>query len=266
MAVENAMQVFTLLDKSNCGKCGEKTCLAFAGAVFTGKKAISACPTLDPEVVRRFTASGDDVQPAATDDYVAEMKEELGALDFTAAAERCGATLKNGWIAARVMGKEFRVNREGQFSSDIHITPWVSGPFLTYILHGKGLEPTGNWISYREVEGGRERYGLFQQRTENDLRKVADAYPDLFRDMVEIFQGSKVEDQFEADISVVLLPLPKVPVMISYWLPDDGLESSLNIFFDETVNDNLGNDGIYSICAGLTTMFEKLAERHGFAV
>lgn len=266
MAVENAMQIFTHLDKSNCRKCGEKTCLAFAGAVFTGRKAIDACPTLEPELKKSFGPSGAADQTITTEDYVVELKKQLASLDFPTAAKRSGAILKNGWICTKIMGKEFRVNKDGQFSSDIHITPWITGPFLSYILHGKGLEPTGNWITYREVKGGRERYGLFQQRTEADMRKVADAYPDLFRDMVEIFQGRKVEDQFEADISVVLLPLPKVPVMICYWLPDDGLESSLNIFFDETVDDNLGNDGIYSICAGLTTMFEKLAERHGFRV
>ncbi|WP_136795982.1 DUF3786 domain-containing protein [Desulfosediminicola ganghwensis] len=263
MPGQNAMQIFTLLDKSNCGKCGDKTCLAFAGAVFTGRKSIDACPTLETDIKERFRSPGNDGAEAA-ENYLEEMTSQLATLDFSSAAERSGATLKNGWISARVMGKEFRVNREGRFSSDIHITNWVTGPFLSYILHGKGLEPTGNWITYREVDGGRERYGLFQQRAEADLRKVADAYPDLFRDMVEVFQGSEVENQFEADISVVLMPLPKVPVMISYWLPEDGLESSLNIFFDETVNDNLGNDGIYSICTGLTTMFEKLAERHGF--
>jgi CO dehydrogenase/acetyl-CoA synthase gamma subunit (corrinoid Fe-S protein) len=31
MAVgKNAMKIFSILDKSNCKKCGEKTCLAFA--------------------------------------------------------------------------------------------------------------------------------------------------------------------------------------------------------------------------------------------
>ena len=82
--------------------------------------------------------------------------------------------------------------------------------------------------------------------------------------MVGIFQGKEVESRFAADVSVVLLPLPKIPIMICYWQPDDGLDSTLNIFFDATVNDNIGNDGIYSLCSGLTTMFGKLAERHGF--
>lgn len=140
------------------------------------------------------------------------------------------------------------------------------GPFLAYVLYGKGRAPEGKWISYREVKGGRERYGLFQKRCEEDMRRIGDGYPDLFKDLVEIFQGREVEPQFASDISVVLLPLPKVPVMICYWRPEEGLDSTLNIFFDATVDENVGNDGIYSLCAGLMTMFGKLAERHGFKV
>jgi ArsR family metal-binding transcriptional regulator len=36
---KNAFEIFHFLDKSNCKQCGEKTCLAFAGAVSWGKKA-----------------------------------------------------------------------------------------------------------------------------------------------------------------------------------------------------------------------------------
>lgn len=264
MAARNAMEIFTVLDKSNCRKCGEKTCLAFAGAVFTGKKAIHECPMLSAEEKARL---GMESEAAATDDsldMLDVLKGELADLDFAETARRCGGEQKNGWLIAKVLGKDFKVDHDGNFSSDIHINPWVMGPFLTYVLYGKGHEPEGKWISFREMEGGRERYGLFQKRCEEDMRKIADAYPDLFADMVNIFQGMEVEQQFAADVSVVLLPLPKVPIMICYWQPEDGLESSLNIYFDTTVDDNIGNDGIYSLCAGLTNMFEKLAERHGY--
>jgi CO dehydrogenase/acetyl-CoA synthase gamma subunit (corrinoid Fe-S protein) len=46
---KNAMEIFQLLDKSNCRECGEKTCLAFAGAVFTGARRLDQCPKLDRE-------------------------------------------------------------------------------------------------------------------------------------------------------------------------------------------------------------------------
>ncbi len=52
---KHAMEIFQLLDKSNCRECGEKTCLAFAGSVFQGKRKIEECPKLDRETIERFS-------------------------------------------------------------------------------------------------------------------------------------------------------------------------------------------------------------------
>jgi hypothetical protein len=52
--------------------------------------------------------------------------------------------------------------------------------------------------------------------------------------------------------------------MICYWKLEDGLESSLNLFFDQTANDNLGIGSVFSLGVGMAQMFEKLALRHGF--
>jgi hypothetical protein len=66
-------------------------------------------------------------------------------------------------------------------------------------------------------------------------------------------------------VSLVLHPLPLVPILICYWKPDEGLESALNLFFDESAEDNLSIEGIYSLGTGITWMFQKLAITHGGA-
>ncbi|MBW2172383.1 MAG: DUF3786 domain-containing protein, partial [Deltaproteobacteria bacterium] len=60
-----------------------------------------------------------------------------------------------------------------------------------------------------------------------------------------------------------LHPLPKVPILICYWKPDDGLESELNIFFDSTAEQNLNIESIFTLSTGLVRMLEKIALRHG---
>jgi hypothetical protein len=61
----------------------------------------------------------------------------------------------------------------------------------------------------------------------------------------------------------VLHPLPNIPIMICYWKPDEGLASSLNLYFDTTADDNLDIGSLFSLGAGLAQMFEKLSHRHG---
>lgn len=265
MEPRNAMEIFDLLNKTNCRECGEKTCLAFAGAVFTGRSNINRCPYLTLEIKEKYQTEDTsfDLPASSGDEGFDELLALLKTIDLQDAARRCGGRVVDDRVVVKILGKDFGVDREGNFYSHIHVNPWITGPFLMALAQSKGKQPTGRWISYREVKGGRERYELFRQRTEDDLRKVADSWPDLFKDMVETFQGSEVESSFQSDVSVVLWPLPLVPVMICYWRPDEGLQSTLNMFFDETVDENLGNDGIYSLATGLATMFSRLAQRHG---
>jgi len=44
-----ALDVFKLLPKTNCGQCGQPTCLAFAAAVAQAEKEIEECPPLSSE-------------------------------------------------------------------------------------------------------------------------------------------------------------------------------------------------------------------------
>ena len=192
---KNAMEIYQHLDKSNCRECGEKTCLAFAGSVYTGRRSLAECPKLARKILQKF--SGDPAKDRTPE-----------------AAKKIGADFKNGRLWLKIMGKDFSVDTDGNISTSIHVNAWVAVPFLNYILYGKGISPSGNWKSFRELEGGKEFYPLFRKRCEEPIKRIADVYTDLFDDLVHIFSGQKVEEQFESDISVVLYPLPKVPVMI----------------------------------------------------
>ena len=264
---QNAMEVFKFLDKSNCRECGMKTCLAFAAAVFQNRKNIEDCPRLNPDIINRFSSahdSSDTTEFFRSDDFD-KLKNEIGKIKLSERAETIGGWFSNNRLMVSVLGKTFGVTSDGSLFSDIHVNPWVAVPFLNYVLHSKGKDAGGNWVSFRELKGGKERYPLFQKRCEAAMKQVADTYTDLFDDMVHIFNGKQVEQQFESDISVILHPLPKLPVMICYWKPEDGLESDLNVFFDETAEENLDIGSVFSLGTGLTQMLEKLAMRHGFS-
>jgi hypothetical protein len=263
---KNAMEIFQLLDKSNCRECGAKTCLAFAGAVFTGQKQLNQCPKLGPDTIARFSPDSGERKAVEQEreEALGRLQAKVAEIDLAAAAERIGADFAGDRLTLRVLGKNFSVDTRGKLYAEIHVNAWVAAPFFDYVLYGKGLPASGNWASFRELKDGQERYPLFQKRCEEPMKKVADTYTDLFADLVHIFSGRQVEEQFESDISVVLHPLPRVPMMVCYWKPEDGLASSLNLFFDKVADDNLDIGSVFSLGAGMAHMFEKLALRHGF--
>jgi hypothetical protein len=264
---KNAMEVFKLLDKSNCKKCNEKTCLAFASKVFLGDKSLDLCPKIDDDVLKTYqnqaarTPSIDE----ARESLLNGLKNEIQSCDLKKAAKRVGGTYKDGKLTIRIFGKQFSIDPSGDMFSDIHINPWIAGPVLSYVLQCKGVELTGNWVPFRELKGGQEKNGLFVQRSEKSLKQIADKYTNLFRDLIHIFNGKKIENHYESDITLVLYPLPKLPMLICYWKPEEGMSSDLHLFFDSSADVNANIDIVYGIAAGIVVMFEKIALKHGIS-
>ena len=261
----NAMEIFKLLDKSNCRECGKQTCLAFAGAVLTGVMQLGQCPKLDQGILDAHADSaGEQRAPEQNMEVpMAEFKAKIAETDLAAAAERLGAEFRNDMLTIRCLGKEVSVDSQGEFHTDIHVHGWLVIPVYSYILGGAGKTPTGEWVPFRELEGGKNWHRLFGQRCEKPLKQVADTYTDLFEDMMHLFNGREVENHYNSDISLALHPLPKVPILICYWRPEDGLESDLNVFFDARAEENLNIEAIYTLATGLVVMLEKLSMRHG---
>ncbi|UCD89517.1 MAG: DUF3786 domain-containing protein [Desulfobacterales bacterium] len=264
--LNTTMEIFKLLDKSNCKKCNKPTCLAFAAAVFNGQKHLHECPHLPSEIIEQYgkeSPANLNTPEQAQEQNMALLKEKVSTIDFSLAAERLGIPLSNDKLTIKCLGKDFSVDNTGNITTDIHVHPWIMIPVFNYIIAGAGTPASGQWVPFRELEGGKTWYRLFGQRCEKPLKQVADTYTDLFEDMIRLFKGKQVENHYNADISLVLHPLPKIPVLICYWKPEDEFASNLNLFFDSTAEENLNIESIYTLGVGLVNMFEKLSLRHG---
>lgn len=264
--LKNHLDLYKLLPKTNCRDCGLAACLAFAATVMAGTKKLSACPHLAEEVLKEYGGSvggqsrGDD---GFTDDAMKQLTDKIKALDLAQAAVRTGGIYADGHLTIQCLGKPFTVDDEGALASGCHVNPWVLGPILNYVIRCAGKEPVGRWVSMRDLPGGEDWARFFEHRCEAAFKKVVDNYTGLFEHIIAVFGGKRAPEAFDSDIAVVVHPLPKVPVLICYWKPEDGMGSSLNLFFDITAADNLGAEALYVICTGMTVMFEKISQTHG---
>jgi hypothetical protein len=89
-----------------------------------------------------------------------------------------------------------------------------------------------------------------------------DTHGELFEDLIRMFSGMSSFNDFSSDISVVLYPLPNVPILICYWKPEDDLESRLHVFFDDTAGKNLPVESLFTLGTGLVRMLEKIMLKH----
>jgi hypothetical protein len=261
----NAMEIFKVLPRTNCRDCRVPTCLAFAAAVFKGDKRLEDCPRVDKATLETFTIGNSDSRTLEIEEKRAleALKKEVVRVDFASSAERLGASFAGDALTIKSLGKDFLVDSQGNITSDCHIHGWITIPLLNYVISCSGKPVSGNWVPLRELKTGAAWAPLFGQRCEKPLKRVADVYTDLFEHMIHVFNAKRAPHAFNSDVAVVLHPLPRIPMLICYWKPDGDLESSLNVFFDDTAEDNLVIDSIYRLSAGLAIMFEKIAITHG---
>ncbi len=264
--LQSPVDILKVLDKTNCKECHEATCLAFSAAVFKGQRQLRECPHLEADVLDKYFVpardNGLNNQPEE-EQLLKNLQQKINSLDFSSAANRTGGTLNNNKLTLKVLGKEVSIDTDGNFHSDIHIHAWLTVPVLAYILEGQDKPLTGSWLPFRELPHGKNWQQFFKHRCEKPLKRVADLYTDLFADMLHIFQAQQIDNLHGSDISIVIYPLPKFPILICYWRPEDGMESSLHLFFDSSAETNLTIDAIYLLCTGLVIMFEKMAVTHG---
>lgn len=262
--LKTPLDVYKLLRKSNCGQCGIATCMAFAAAIIKQEKQLADCPHLDADILSRYEGN---IEQQVNIEKIQEktfrdLQEQIKAIDIVSRAERLGARSTSSSLVVTCLGKDFEVDAQGRVLSACHSHAWFSIPLLTYVLYSKGAPVAGRWAPFRELKKGSMWGPLFERRCEAPLKRIADAHAELFQDLISMFSGAFSPELFSSDISVVLYPLPKVPILICYWKPEEGMESKLHVFFDVTAEQNLTMDSLFTLGTGIVRMLEKIMHKH----
>jgi len=262
--ITTPLEIYKFLPKSNCGKCRITTCLAFAAAVIKQEKRLADCPCLDQGTISRYKDKIDRPpnMEGIQEEQLKELKKKISKIDICSRAELLGARNNGETIVIKCLGKDFEIDAHGNVVSECHTHAWFSLPLLDYILFSKGEDIAGRWVPFRELEHGRTWNPLFEKRCEKPLKKIADTHNELFEDVVSMFSGTSSFNNFDSDISVVLYPFPRVPILICYWKPEEDMESQLYCFFDDTAEKNLSIESLFTLGTGLVRMFERIMHRH----
>lgn len=270
----NVLEVLKLLPRTNCRECGAPTCFAFANEVALGRRMATACPYIEGRVVEEiqefaYVDNGppnDDEQDKKLD----ELTRQVRQVDFTSVASRLGARVVEDGLAFRCLGIEFVIDKQGRLRSRCHANFWVLLPLLDTIVRADGatadrsitdrLSP--EWVKVDELRNVISSSDFFTTTFEESLRKIAERDLQALTDVLEVFGGQLGDYGFGADLSVVIRPQPKVPLLLCYWKPEPGFESKLCIYFDRTAEEHLSIEGIYILMTGLVEMLKKICARH----
>jgi hypothetical protein len=109
---------------------------------------------------------------------------------------------------------------------------------LIHYLQGawgsKGGRISGEWIAFQDLPDGRFYLDAFQRRAKIPLVQVFGAKPERLVEIAAAAYEAKPADQ--GDYSVIVTPLPLVPLALVLWRGDEEFPPEGNILFDRSIS------------------------------
>jgi len=144
------------------------------------------------------------------------------------------------------------------FEHGDEVYPFLSVLLLHYLVGVDERPLTGEWISFREFEGGDAYFGSFTDRSLAPLKNAFGENPDLLPAAAEPLGGEPLDF---GDVGVRVPVFPKMPLAVVLWRGDDEFPAEVNILYDGAANRILRTEDL-AICGALTvSKLRKNAEK-----
>jgi hypothetical protein len=242
------MEVLKTLPRTNCGDCGQATCLAFATQVIKEGEDLNKCPHLTVaqagigQAVRAQQEAGVGRRRESLAISLEVLQEKVAPLDFAVLAPGLGATYGEEagrpYLSLAYFGSCLQVFKdELRYPPGALADPWDAILLYNYIA-SEGQEPVaGTWIAYNSlpnsVSKSKTLARLEQRLADNFAGKAAQ-----LKERVEQLGGEMVAVGGEdADIQAAFLPLPRVPLLLLFWDAEveEGFAPLARFLFDVSV-------------------------------
>jgi hypothetical protein len=254
----DGITLYKRLARTNCGECAQGKCLAFALAVVKGDAELQDCPHLSSSEIEELIP-----EIRKTDwreELISKLRAEVGKIDFGSIAEGLGARIQNSRLLINCLGREFVILPDGTIESDGRLTPCISILLLHYIRTGGRSPLSGKWVSYRDLKGGLVKISSFERECEDPFRELFDRDTAGISLLIEKL-GAEKQKGFDTEYAWRISLLPKVPVLILYWPPDEEFGSKLKLLFDSTADEFLDAESLMCLTEGLLRNIEAILGR-----
>ena len=171
-------------------------------------------------------------------------KRSLSKVLELSGAEPCGES----GLVIRYGGKLYQVQYpEGEISpfeakehgDRVEITDRIL--ILQYLTEVCGVQPSGRWISFRELPSGNNHYAAFKLEAMDPLAKRFGSSPAEFELACLNLGGKKLA---MGDLAFAIPVFPRLQLTFILWLADEEWPARVNILFDATASMHLGTESL----------------------
>jgi len=127
------------------------------------------------------------------------------------------------------------------------VSPYLEVIFLHYLVTADGAPLQNEWITFKELPGGSVYGEPYRKRTIVPLIRYFGGNPEKFREAGLSLGGAEYN---YGDLSLLLHPFPRIPMVFVLWKGDDEFAPSAGILYDACAAHYLPTED-YALLPGL---------------
>ncbi|HTG01511.1 MAG TPA: DUF3786 domain-containing protein [Nitrospirota bacterium] len=246
-----AVEIYRLLPRTNCGKCGVASCFGFAAKLATRQAKTDDCPDLNDQ--SRITLLKDEqdyhVSPGtALEQTLQALMPRVAALDFSRAAAALELPLlKSDCLEVAFLNDRYTVTKE----CILDASGKEPEPFLSILIYNHLCMPdpppvSGAWITFASVPASHAKDKAWAGHVEEVIAKHFSGNTEALKKTCERFGGRSVTIAGNHDAAYEFRFFPHYPVLLLFYdaVPDEDFPAQVKLLLDKNVDKYLDIESI----------------------
>jgi hypothetical protein len=174
--LKTAVEIYRLLPKTNCGKCGTTSCMGFAAKLASRQASPEDCPGMTKSAREELRASNEELHesPGTVYEQVLDsLQPKIRALDFGKTARLFGARLLcPATMEIFFLHEPYRVTKERiTDAAGREPRPWISILIYNHLCMPDPPAPAGEWITFSSVPASHAKDKAWAGHVEEEIAK-----------------------------------------------------------------------------------------------
>jgi len=236
-----AVDIYKLLPKTNCGKCGTTSCFGFAARLASRQASPDDCPAITTsarEMLREADENRSESPGTVYEQALRSLQPKIQALDFRKTAARFGAALTGpDSMELTFLNEQYHITKEKTTSTaGAEPLPWISILIYNHLCMPDPPAPAGEWITFSSIPASHAKDKAWAGHVEDVIAKQFTGNVAALKTACEKFGGLASAFSGSHDAAYEFRFFPHYPVLLLFYdaVAEENFPAQCKLLLDRT--------------------------------
>jgi hypothetical protein len=239
--MKTAVEIYKLLPRTNCGKCGLPSCFGFAAKLATHQASPDDCPSMteaDREALRDADVGQCDSPGTVYVQALASLQPKIQGLDFEKTARLFGAAITGpDRLELTFLNEDYVVTKDKILDpTGKEPRPWISILIYNHLCMPDPPSPSEEWITFGSVPASHAKDKAWASHVEDVIAKHFTGNVDALKAACERMGGFAADAQGNHDAAYAFRFFPHYPALLLFYdaVPGEDFPAQCRLLLDKT--------------------------------